>query len=73
MASLEFIVGQLDQAVRDFRAEAKGVRQDIQGLRKDIDEIKLFRAKVLGASLIVSILASSLFAVSLEVIKSWGK
>lgn len=49
--SLEFVVGELSSSVRTLTGEVKLLRQDV-------GEIKLFRAKVLGACLVISAFVS---------------
>lgn len=84
MQNLEFLVGRLDQAINDFRrdsqqfkedmkAEVSNFRADIKALRFDIDEIKLFRAKVLGAAAVLSISISVAFSVLMELGRAWAK
>lgn len=70
MENLEFTIGQLDRAITDLTREVGGLSKTIAALQFDINEIKMFRAKVLGAAAVVAVLASALVEV---VAKAWPK
>lgn len=70
MESNDFILGSLEQAVKGLSESVKDLRGDIDGLRRDLNEINLFRAKVIGASMVVSVLSSAMFTFVMALVKS---
>lgn len=52
---------ELGQTIGELRQAVSALTQEVAALRVDMESIKLFRSKVLGASMIVSLLSSAVF------------
>ena len=64
-------IGRLTAVVNTLCQQAiPDLSSDIKALRYDMNEVKLFRAKVMGISLVVSLIASAVFQVGLA---AWAK
>lgn len=63
MENLEFVVGELSASVKTLTTE-------VRSLRFEVSEIKLFKAKLLGASMAVAGIVSFAFNI---VVKVWAK
>lgn len=69
----QFILGQLVTGVDNLNKQLAGLTLELTALRRDIEEIKLFRSKVVGASIVISILSSATFTALLTMFEKWAR
>lgn len=73
MDSTQFILGQLTEGVDNLTKQVTALNDRLDRLNTELDSIKLFRAKVVGASLVVSAITSGAMALAVVAIERWAR
>lgn len=71
--SNDYRFGVLDTSIKGLTVVVTALTGEVKGLRGDIDEIKLFRAKVLGMAVAASTIVSIMFAVIAKAVETWAR
>lgn len=74
MQDEQFLLGQMHSDLKNLTEAVHSLNSNMVLLSHEIEGIKLFRAKVLGGSLVVSVLGSAAFWIGLSLMeKAWAK
>ena len=68
----EFLLGELSASVRNLTAAVDQLSADVRYLRVEINEVKLFRARILGMASVLSVLSSVLCTLLVHYMRAYS-